>query len=83
MAYGTRGQMLNSQEPSNNPFSEPNQPNFVQGRSKSSVEFRDPVWSFWTKTIFTVWGFYPPPNPQAGGSLLVGCPRLLIQYIHN
>ena len=24
-----------------------------------------------------------PPNPQAGGSHLVGCPRLLIQYIHS
>ena len=23
------------------------------------------------------------PNPQAGGPLLVGCPRLLIQYIRN
>jgi len=25
----------------------------------------------------------PPPNPHAGGPLLVACPRLLIQYICN
>ena len=24
--------------------------------------------------------FNPTPNPQAGGQLLVGCPRLIIQY---
>jgi hypothetical protein len=25
----------------------------------------------------------PPPNPEAGGPPLVGCPRLLIQYIRS
>ncbi|KAJ4436535.1 hypothetical protein ANN_16566 [Periplaneta americana] len=25
----------------------------------------------------------PSPNPQAGGPPLIGCPRLLIQYIHS
>jgi hypothetical protein len=25
----------------------------------------------------------PPPNPQVGGPPTVGCPRLLIQYIHT
>jgi hypothetical protein len=25
----------------------------------------------------------PLPNPQAGGPPLVGCPQLLIQYIHS
>jgi hypothetical protein len=30
------------------------------------------------------WGVVsPPPNPQAGGPPLVGCPRLLIQYIRS
>jgi hypothetical protein len=27
--------------------------------------------------------FSPTPNPQAGGPSLVGCPRLLIQYIRS
>jgi hypothetical protein len=26
---------------------------------------------------------YPPPNPQAGGPLIVGCSQLLIQYIRS
>jgi hypothetical protein len=26
---------------------------------------------------------YPAPNPQGGGPPLVGCPRLLIQYIRS
>jgi len=33
---------------------------------------------------FLRWGVVnPTPNPQAGGPLLVGCPRLLIQYIRS
>ena len=33
---------------------------------------------------FLRWGVVSTfPNPQAGGSPLVGCPRLLIQYIHS
>jgi len=31
--------------------------------------------------LFKVGKFLPPPNPRAGGPLLVGCPPLLIQYI--
>jgi hypothetical protein len=34
--------------------------------------------------LFLSWGVVsPPPNLQAGGPPLVGCPRLLIQYIHS
>jgi hypothetical protein len=33
---------------------------------------------------FLRWGVVsPPPNPQAGGPPLVGCPRLIIQYIRS
>jgi len=44
----------------------------------------------WGTSLFLNYGsFYgeellaPRPNPQAGGPPLVGCPRLLIQYIRN
>jgi hypothetical protein len=51
---------------------------FRRGRlSKESVQ--GPLWS-----IVTRWGLLSPmPNPQAGGPPLVGCPRLLIQYIRS
>ena len=44
------------------------------------------IWSacviFRNNVIFFRWGAVnASPNPQAGGSPLVGCPRLLIQYI--
>ena len=32
---------------------------------------------------FLRWVVSNSPNPQGGGSPLVGCPRLIIQYIHN
>jgi hypothetical protein len=40
--------------------------------------------NFRNKLIFLRWGVVSPtPNPTAGGPPLVGCPRLLIQYIHS
>jgi hypothetical protein len=39
---------------------------------------------FHNKLIFLRWGVVSPtPNPQAGGSPLVGCPLLLIHYIRS
>jgi hypothetical protein len=39
---------------------------------------------FSNKLIFLRWGVVSPtPNPQDGGPPLVGCPRLLIQYIRS
>jgi hypothetical protein len=35
------------------------------------------------RKIFTVRGCGPTPNPKAGGPPLVGCQRLLIQYIRS
>jgi hypothetical protein len=44
--------------------------------TKSFVTFRN-------KLFFLRWGLVgPSPKLQTGGSLLVGCPRLLIQYIY-
>jgi hypothetical protein len=35
-------------------------------------------------SLFLRWGVVSPtPNPQAGGPLLVGCPRLLIEHIRS
>jgi hypothetical protein len=40
------------------------------------------LWIFRNKDTFSRWGVVSPsPNPQAGGPPLVGCPRMLIQYI--
>jgi hypothetical protein len=40
--------------------------------------------NFRNRLIFLRWGVVSPtPNPQAGGPPLVGCPRLLIQYIRS
>jgi hypothetical protein len=42
------------------------------------------LWIFHNKDSFSQWGVVSPsPNPQAGGPPLVGCPRLLIQYIRS
>ena len=41
---------------------------------------RGPVWRFWTPLFLQCEVFSLSPNSQAGGPLLVGCPRLLIQY---
>jgi hypothetical protein len=39
---------------------------------------------FRNKDSFSQWGVVSPsPSPQAGVPPLVGCPRLLIQYIHS
>jgi hypothetical protein len=47
-------------------------------------QFRSPVQHFVTSCfIFRREVFSPSPNPQAGGRPLVGCPRLVILYIHN
>jgi hypothetical protein len=43
-----------------------------------------PFVTFRNVFIFLRWGVVsPPPNPQAGWPPLVGCPRLLIQYIRS
>jgi hypothetical protein len=42
-----------------------------------------PFVTFRKKLISLQWGFDPMPNPQAGGPPLMGCPRLLIQYIYR
>jgi hypothetical protein len=40
--------------------------------------------NFRNKIIFLRWGVVSPtPNPHAGGPPLVGCPRLLSQYIRS
>ena len=44
---------------------------------------RGPVWRFWTPLFLQREVVSLTPNPQAGGPLLVGCPRLLIQYIRS
>jgi hypothetical protein len=42
------------------------------------------LWIFRNKDSFSQWGAVDPsPIPQAGGPPLVGCPRLLIQYIRS
>jgi hypothetical protein len=53
------------------------------GRAKESVQVRGALKHFVKvkKKKITVRGFSPTPNPQAGGPHLVGCPRLLIQWI--
>jgi hypothetical protein len=57
---------------------------FRLGRlSKESVQF----WGFmlgFVTSLFLRWGVVSPThNPLAGGSPIVGCPRLLIQYIRS
>jgi hypothetical protein len=40
--------------------------------------------TFQHAVFFLRWGVVsPPPNPQAGRQPVVGCPRLLIQYIRS
>jgi hypothetical protein len=42
------------------------------------------LWIFRNKDMFSRWGVVSSsPNLQAGGPPLVGCPRLLIQYIRS
>jgi hypothetical protein len=43
-----------------------------------------PFVTFRNMFLFLRWEVVsPPPNPQAGGPPLAGCPRLLIQYIRS
>jgi hypothetical protein len=49
--------------------------------SKESIQVRDPSWGFVTR--FLQWVFRPTPNSQAGGPSVIGCPRLLLQYISS
>jgi hypothetical protein len=52
-------------------------------RAKESVHVRGALKHFVTY-YFLRWGVVSPtPKPQVGGPLLVGCPRLLIQYIRS
>jgi hypothetical protein len=52
------------------------------GRAKESAQVEGALKHFVTIKFFLWWGDVSPmPNPQAGGPSLVGCPRLLIQYI--
>ena len=54
------------------------------GRTEGSVWFQGIVWYFVIWLVFLRWGVVSTsPNPQAGGPPLVGCPRLLIQYIRG
>ena len=48
-------------------------------------KFRDSVWCYWTNTIsfYSLKLLSSRQTPQAGGSLLVGCPQLLIQYVRS
>jgi hypothetical protein len=51
---------------------------------KESVQVRGPFWHFVRNFFFLRWGVVrPTPNSQAGGPPLVGCLRLLIQYIRS
>jgi hypothetical protein len=42
-----------------------------------------PEYHFMTKIPFTLRNFIPTPNPQAVKPPIIGCPRLLIQYIRS
>jgi hypothetical protein len=48
-----------------------------------SLGSRLSVWTFCNKITFLRWVVSTSPNPPDGGPPLVGCPRLLIQYIHS
>jgi hypothetical protein len=71
------GSLLCSQEPATCPYPEPNEFQSIRPIPRPFVTFRNMF-------LFLRWGVVsPPPNPQAGGPPLVGCPRLLIQYIRS
>jgi hypothetical protein len=53
------------------------------GRTKVSVQVRGKCSWFATKSVFTARNCQHSLNPQAEGPPLVGCPRLLIQYIRS
>jgi hypothetical protein len=53
-------------------------------RTKISVQVRGFLCEYFVTRYFLGWGGVSnSPNPQAGGPPLVGCPRLLIQYIRS
>jgi hypothetical protein len=49
--------------------------------SKESVQAPGRLWHFVTRLFFMARSCWPQALPPAGGPTLVGCPRLLIQYI--
>jgi len=51
-------------------------------RTKLSIQVRG-NFSWFSKYQFILWVVNTSPKPQAGGQNLVGCPRLLIQYIRS
>jgi hypothetical protein len=87
VAQEPEGSSLHSQHPDTGPYPEPAEyiPIFrCLGCAKQSVLIRGCVKCFVTNIEFYGGGgVSPPPNPQAGGSPTVGCPRLLIQYIRS
>jgi hypothetical protein len=59
--------------------------------TKSKVHFDTSFGTVMSKpALYRLWTYFwwcggvtPTPNPKAGGSPFVGCPQLLIQYIHS
>jgi hypothetical protein len=41
------------------------------------------IWNISQQVKSLRWAVSPTPNPQTGGSPLVGCPQLLIRYIRS
>ena len=73
------GSMPRSQSLSNNPYPEPNHPitrQIINPVPRSCVTFLNED-DFYSEVVSLT------PNSQAEGPLLVGCPRLLIQYIRS
>jgi hypothetical protein len=67
-------------------FQVPNLMSFFQcsGHTKESVQIRGALKHFVNnKKCLRLGVVGPTPKPQAGGQPLVGCPRLLIQYIRS
>ena len=58
---------------------------FTRGRSYRRISLIPRLlWIYRNMLNLSRWGLVSiSPNPQAGGPLLVGCPRMLIQYIRS
>ena len=54
--------------------------NFFRNRTPEEASC---MWMFLNINVLQGGLVSPSPNPQAGGPLLVGCPRLLIQFIRS